>query len=78
MSERHQSAYRRAGRVIGGVGLASVALLVLARISRRSSRMVRPAGARLLRSPRFSTSLGSDSHLGAREPEAHWAPAGRV
>jgi hypothetical protein len=78
MSERHQSAYRRAGRVLGGVGLASVALLLLARISRRSPRMGPPTGARVLRSPRFSAPYGSDGHLGAREPDAHWAPAGQA
>jgi hypothetical protein len=64
--------------MIGGVGLASVALIVLARLSRRSARMVQPAGARVLRSSRFHAPLRSDGHLGAREPEFQWAPAGRV
>jgi hypothetical protein len=77
MTQGNRSAYRQVGRVIGGVGLASLAVLVIAGLSSRRSRPV-PLRGRVLRSPRLGAVVESDGHLGAREPEYSGDHAGRA
>ena len=76
MTELNRSSYRRVGRVVGGVGIASLALLFFASLAARRERPG-PARGRVLRSPRLNGHPGSDGHLGATESEYDWAHAGR-
>lgn len=76
MTELNRSSYRRVSRLVGGVGLASLALVVLARLLVRRE-LPRPVRGRVLHSPRLTAPPGSDGHLGATESEYDWAHAGR-
>ncbi len=78
MTQLDRSSYRGVGRLVGGVGLASLALIVFASLSARRDQSGRRGGARrTLGSPRLIAHPGSDGHLGATEPGYDWAHAGR-
>jgi hypothetical protein len=75
MADLTRLSFRRVSRVLGTVGLASVAFALVARAMKPPAK--RSSGPARIVPLRVVPSCASDSHLGAVERDFDWASAGR-
>ena len=76
MADLTRLSFRRVSRVLGTVGLASVAVALIARAMKQSS--TNSSGRTRVVPLRIAPTYASDGHLGAVEKDFDWAGVGRA